>query len=96
MDEIQQIQAKIKSLIAARNYLLNQQPTDMVAVHDVSEKIVALSARVTNLIGGPPLTPLAPAVVQALGAAVSKLENSIRAAAAATAVLKAATAVANA
>ncbi len=96
MNEVQQLQTKLKGLIDARNYLLNQQPTDMVAVHDVSEKIVALSARLTSLIGGPPLPQLSAAVVNALAAAVSKLQKSVTASAAATAILQDATALANA
>lgn len=96
MDEIQEINAKIKTLIEARNYLLHQQPTDMVILHAVDEKIIALSTRASALMAGPPIPPLPPAIVAAIGAAVAKLENAIKASATATAILMAATELANA
>jgi hypothetical protein len=47
-------------------------------------------------MAGPPIPPLPPAIVAAIGAAVAKLENAIKASATATAILMAATELANA
>jgi hypothetical protein len=45
MDEIQKIQVKNVALLKARNYLLNQTPSDPVVIAAVTESIVDLTGR---------------------------------------------------
>jgi len=45
MDEIEKMQMKNGALIKARDYLLNQRPSNMVALADVTEMIVDLTKR---------------------------------------------------
>jgi len=96
MDEIKQINAKIKALVEARNYLLHQQPTDMDVMHAIDGKIIELSAKASALMAGPPIPPLPPAIVAAIGAAVASRGRTSKASATATAILTAATELANA
>jgi len=95
MNEIEMLQTQLRALFRARDYLLHQQPTDISAATQVTEKIVALSARSVALVSGPPLPPLSPAADQALRTAVKRLENNIAASAAVAHILEAAHAVAN-
>jgi hypothetical protein len=50
VDEIDFIQQQIQALIAVRKFLLNQQPSDMVALAAVTEKIVDRNAALGPLI----------------------------------------------
>jgi len=96
MTEAQKIQAQMKVLIETIQHLTHRRPEDIDIERDLTQKIEALSARFQNLMAGPPLDPLSPAAVHALGAAVSKLENAVKSSAVATAILQAATDLANA
>jgi hypothetical protein len=93
MTELQRIQRQIKGLLAARNYLLNQQPTDMVALSEVTERIVALAARLTAEASNPSANPLSDADVKALTKAVDDLSEVIARNAAARQIVKAVTAL---
>jgi hypothetical protein len=73
MNEIDKIQEQIAALLRARNYLLSQNPSDMVALADVTEKIIALNRRQSALTGKINLPQLTPAQVQNLKSAVQTL-----------------------
>ncbi len=45
MDEIDKIQLKNAALLAARQYLLKQAPSDLVAITEITESIVDLAGR---------------------------------------------------
>jgi len=49
MDELDKIRLKSAALLRARNYLLNQSPSDPVAIAQVTENIVDLAGR--QLVG---------------------------------------------
>jgi len=97
MDEIDKIQTQIAELIKARDYLLNQIPSDMVAVTSVTEKIIDLARRLSALAGsGTPIRQLSAAEVAALQRATQALGAAIRKSEAASRIIAAATKVANA
>ena len=77
MNKIEMLQAQLQILHKARNYLLHQQPTDVVALNQVTERIVMLSERLAALISKPSHAPLPLESVQALNDAVRLLEGSI-------------------
>jgi hypothetical protein len=91
MDEIDQIQAQIGALLKARNCLLNQTPSDMVSVTDVTEKIVALNHRQAAITGLP--ATLTVPQEQSLQAALDVLAQAVRINASATSIVVAATAL---
>jgi len=94
VNEIDMIQKKISGLLDARDYLLNQTPSDMVALSDVTEQLVALNRRQSALTGQLGLPPLSPQQVQDLQSATQTLDNAIKQSKAATDILVAATALA--
>jgi len=94
VNEIDMIQKKISGLLDARDYLLNQTPSDMVALSDVTEQLVALNRRQSALTGKIGLPPLSPKQVQDLQSATQTLDNAIKQSKAATDILVAATALA--
>jgi hypothetical protein len=94
MDEEDKIQAQIKSLLLARNYLLHQQPSDMVAIAHVTEMIVDLNARQTALSNALNIPPVSPQTVTALQSTISELDRAIQNSAAASQILEAATVLA--
>ena len=95
MDEVEKLQAQIKSLLAARKFLLNQQPSDMVAIGQITEGIVDLTARQMALTEARRIPAVSPETVKALQSAIKALDDAMKASAAATQILTAATAVAN-
>jgi hypothetical protein len=97
MNEIDKIQAQITALLQARNYLLNQTPSDMIALAHLTETIIALNRRQAALTGNVnDLPPLTPAQVQNLQSAVQTLDHEINQSKAASDILVAATALAKA
>jgi hypothetical protein len=85
MNQIEAIQAEIGALLRARNYLLNQTPSDMVALADVTEKIISLTRR-QSAIGSNP-TILSTPQESGLQTAIQALDNDIRVCAAANTIL---------
>jgi hypothetical protein len=75
MNEIQAIQAQIGALLKARKYLLNQTPSDMVALADVTERIIDLNRRQAAISGV--VTQLAQANVDSLEEAIQDLDDDI-------------------
>lgn len=96
MDEEDKIQAQIKSLLVARNYLLNQRPSDMIAIAHITETIVDLNARQSAISNTPHLPQVNPNVVADLQVAIQALDKAINASAAASQILDAATMLAKA
>jgi hypothetical protein len=96
MNEIDKIQLQIAALLQARNYLLNQSPSDMVALADVTEKIIALNRTQSALTGNPTPLPLLTTVQeQNLQSAIQTLDKGVKQSKAASDILVAATALAN-
>jgi len=95
MTKVQALIAAIEALKAERDKRLHHQPTDMVAVTQITEKILDLTARLTAMMNGPSLPPLSGAQVQAIQSAVTTLGNAVAANAAVTAILVAATELAH-
>jgi hypothetical protein len=88
MDEIGKIQAQITTFLKARDYLLNQRPSDMVAVAEVTEKIIDLNRRLTALLApGAQIPQLTAAQQAALQQATQELDKSIQRSAAASEIL---------
>ena len=93
MDAEDRIQEKIATLLKARNLLLNQQPTDMVAVAHITEMIVDLSAQLQALTQPQRAMVLTPAEVAALQAAIAALNQSIAQSAAVSQIMASASAL---
>jgi cell division septum initiation protein DivIVA len=97
MDEIDKIQVQIRGLLEARDHLLNQVPSDMVAIAEITERIIDLNRRLAALAdAGATVRELTPGQVQALQQAVRALERAIQQSQAASEILMAATQLANA
>ena len=97
MNEIDKIHTQTVELIKARDHLLNQNPSDMVAVASVTEKIIDLNRRFSALAeSGTPIRQLSAAQVVALQRATKVLERAIGRSEAASQIIVAATKVANA
>ena len=97
MDEIDKTQAQIRGLIKARDHLLNEVPSDMVAIAEITERIIDLNRRLAALVdAGATVPELTPGQVQALQQAVGALERAIQQSQAASQILIAATQLANA
>lgn len=97
MDEIDKIQAQIGALLKARDHLLNQIPSDMVAIAEITERIIDLNRRMSALVdSGATVRALTPEQVQALQQAVRALERAIQQSEGASQILAAATQLANA
>jgi hypothetical protein len=97
MDEMDKIQAQIAALLRARNYLLNQTPSDMVAIADITEKIVDLNRRQSALTStAAPIPQLTPGQEQALQQATQALDIAVQHSAAASQIISAATTLAHA
>lgn len=95
MDEIARLQQQLISLFETRNFLLNQQPTDLVAVSEITERILAVTARLTAQISNPNVPQLNDAEVKALKDAVDALRKSIQRSEAVSEILKHVTALLN-
>jgi hypothetical protein len=87
MDELEQTKTQITALLHARDYLLHQAPSDVVAVADVTEKIVDVTRRQTYLIGRPRVRALPVVDAEALMKAATVLEMDIGKAVSADAIL---------
>jgi|SRR5215470_6620885 len=97
MDEIDKLQAQISALIKARDHLLNQVPSDMVAIADITERIIDLNRRLSALIdSNATVRELTSAQVQALQDAVKALDRAIQQSAGTSQIIAAATQLANA
>ena len=97
MDQIDKLQTQITELIKARDFLLNQTPSDMVAVAALTEKIIDLTRRLAASIGSlGPIPTLKPGEVAALQDAVRSLALAVQRSAAASQIVEAATKLANA
>jgi flagellar biosynthesis chaperone FliJ len=97
MDEIDKIQEQIRGLLKARDHLLNQVPSDMVAIAEITERIIDLNRRLSALSdSGATVPDLTPAQVQTLQQAVNALEHAIQQSAGVSQILMAATQLANA
>ena len=94
MDQEDKIQAQIKELLVARNYLLHQQPSDMVAIAHITELIVDLNARQTALSSASNIPQLSAQAEADLQSAVNNLDQAIQQSAAVTQILSGATALA--
>ena len=88
MHEIARLQQKLECLFEARNYLLNLQPTDMVAVSEITERIVAVTARLTAEISNPNDQQLSDANIAALTQAMDALRKSIQRSEAVSQIIK--------
>jgi hypothetical protein len=97
MNEIDKIQTQIAALLQARDFLLHQTPSDMVAIADITERMVALTRRQGVLTRqATPLPSLTPDQERALRAAVDSLEGQIRASRTASDIMAAVTTLLNA
>jgi hypothetical protein len=97
MDPIDKLQTQITELLKARDFLLNQTPSDMVAVASITEKIIDLTRRLTALVASTgPIRALTPGEVAALQDAVRALAIAVQRSAAASHIVEAATKLANA
>jgi flagellin-like hook-associated protein FlgL len=94
MDEQTKLQQQIQGLTAAYDALLHEQPTDMVAVTQVANEIIALSRRLAALTQVAAIAPLSDTQRKALQGAVDALQKAIDQSAGTTQILTAATAVA--
>lgn len=95
MTEAERLQKLLSVLLDTRNFLLVQQPTDMVAVAEVTERIIAVSARLQAELANPTVHQLTPAESAALQKAVNDLEEAIQKSQAVSQILAALTALAN-
>src|SRR5277367_1088240 len=95
MDAIERIQWKIQALLAARDHLLNQTPTDVVAIAHLTEMIVDLNVRQTALSNLGNLRTSSAKKVASLKAALLTLDNAINESAAVPEILSAATTLAS-
>jgi hypothetical protein len=94
MNEIEKIQKQKSSLMDARIYLLHQTPSDMIAIAEVTERIIALEKRQSALIGTTGIPVLTNEQIGNLQSAIDDLDAQIKASKAASDILVAATAVA--
>jgi hypothetical protein len=90
MDAKDRIQVKIKGLLAARNYVLNGKPSDIVVLTQLTEMIMDLNVRQIALSNKKTLRSISPGKAASLHAAVQTLNYSISQRAAASQVLIAA------
>lgn len=89
MNEEAKLRLQIRAALQARNHLLFLQPTDMIAVGEVTERIVTLSARLQAVSAGPSVPSLSDAEVTELQAALNGLRSSIEASAGVSQILAA-------
>ncbi len=82
-------------MLAARTHLLNEKPTDVVAIARLTEMIVGLNVRQTALSNPGNLPPSSAKKVVSLKAAVQTLDNAISESAAVPEILDAATTLAS-
>jgi hypothetical protein len=87
---------KIAQLTEARSRLLHAQPTDMVAVQILNERIVDASAELSALSLPQKTLELSPEAAQRLQGAVAALRAAVDAGAGASEILAAATQLAQA
>jgi len=96
MNQTQAIHQQIMALLKARNYLLNQTPSDMIAITDVNEKIISLNARQSALSSNINIPVLSDKQEQQLTSAIHDLDTQIRDSKAASDILAGATVIINA
>jgi hypothetical protein len=77
MDEIVKIHMKNRALIRARNYLLEQSPSDMVVVSHITENIVDLTRRHLEVIGAPQIPRVTRGEQQLLRQAIAALDRNV-------------------
>ena len=95
MNEMDKIHKQIAGLLKAQKYLLHQQPSDMVSLQEISDMISDVNSRQIALLGLPTIPPLSLNAVQALQAAIARLDKAIDESAAATQIVTAATDLVN-
>lgn len=96
MTEIKKIHLQIMALLKARNYLLHQSPSDMIAIQEVTEKIIALNERQSVLSDTTTAIPVpTDEQIAKLQSAIHELDTQIAASKTASDILIAATAIAN-
>ena len=78
MDEIRKIHIKNGALIRARNYLLHQTPSDMVAITQITENIVDLNSRHLQSIDAPNIPQVTKKEQQELRRVIEALEENIK------------------
>lgn len=88
MDEIQKIQMKNVALLKARNYLLNQTPSDPVVIAAVTESIVDLTGRQLAGVHAPEIPQVSVDEQRQLETVIGDLDKSIEKKAPAFEILK--------
>lgn len=78
MDEIGRLQKMLLALFAARNHLLDLQPSDPVVIAEVNERIIAASARLLAEVADPTAHELTDEEVATLQHAVDTLNGSVQ------------------
>ena len=93
MDEIEKIRAKNSALIKARTYLLNQTPSDMVAIADITESIIDLTGRHLAAADAPKIPKVTTTEQRLLREAIQALDKNVKKKAPASQILSHAKAI---
>ena len=93
MNEMEKIHVQIAALLDARNFLLGQQPSDLVALAQIAEMISDLNARQLSLLKLPSIPLISPEAERALRGRVRRLDRDMQASAAADRIVAGAAAL---
>ncbi len=95
MNTYTQTENQVNALFAARAYLLTQNPTDMVAVAQITEDYISLTQTALAQNGQPSTVKDNPSDIQSLTTAIDTLDDYISCNAGADEVLASTTAIAS-
>lgn len=77
MDEIEKIHVKNRALIKARDYLLHQTPSDLVAITHINESIIDLVRRHLEAANAPKIPEVSKGEQQLLQEAIQGLDKNV-------------------